>query len=83
MIQRVVRNGRVRAFGAEWDLGQNARRNTYHGETVRVTKNGPDDVLLYVWNEEGTGLVSIGRATRHPVVNLMALLRERAIKGER
>jgi hypothetical protein len=73
MIQRVVRNGRVRAFGAEWDLSAQARRNAFHGDTVRVHKDG-DGVLLYMWNEEGAGLVSIGRATRRPVIDVMALL---------
>jgi hypothetical protein len=65
MIQRVVRYGRVLAFGAVWDLEPKAMRAVFNGDTVRVQKSG-DDVLLYAWNEEGTGLVSIGRATRRP-----------------
>lgn len=82
MIQRVVRNGRVRAFGAEWELSRRALLNTFEGDTVHI--HGDAEILrLYGLSEGGCGLVCIGHATRRPVVDLMANLRESLSGSER
>lgn len=76
MIQRVVRNGRVRAFGDEWELDA--------GRDGILAPNGPrldfrtygGGVAYVEWYEPRLGVRCIGRATRRPMVDLMANLRE-------
>ena len=76
MIQRVVRNGRVRAFGAEWELDA-GRNGTLAPNGSHLDFRTYGGVVAYVeWYEPRLGVRCIGRATRRPVVDLMANFRE-------
>jgi hypothetical protein len=85
MIQRVVRNGGVRAFGAEWELESRARGSARHGDRVHVLRveGISDSVLLYMPAEKTPGLRFIGRATRRPVIDIMERLRESLAGSEK
>lgn len=48
MIQRVVKNGKVRAFGYGWTLDGNALAACSEGSTVRVRRGGRFTVWLYL-----------------------------------
>lgn len=71
MIQRVVRNGRVRAFGAEWEPWENSRDIPPEGQRVDV-KAYADGSLYMWWDDDGRGVQLICGATRRPVVDLAA-----------